>query len=129
MRHRWFLVRKHKYRKSIMNKYFDNKDEPQLDEPPQARWGTKVYEMVKDMDQVEFGKKKKKEEVPATQTRKRKWDRMEEGSTMFPSFLSRRSQFSSSTCRTGKHLIHHMPSTACTLRRMFSRARSVFSWT
>jgi hypothetical protein len=27
MRHRWFLVRKHKYMKSIMNKYFDNKDE------------------------------------------------------------------------------------------------------
>jgi hypothetical protein len=127
MRHRRFLVRKHKYRKSIMNKYFYNKDEPQLDEPPLARWGTKVYEMVKDMDLVEFGKKKKKEEVPATQTRKRKWDRMEEGSTMSPSFLSRRSQFSSSTCRTGKHLIHHMPSTACTLRRMFSRARSVFS--
>jgi hypothetical protein len=38
--------------------------------------------MVKDMDQVKFGKKK--EEVPATQTRKRKRDRMEEGSTNVP---------------------------------------------
>jgi hypothetical protein len=49
-RHRRFLVKKHRYRKSIMNKYFDNQDEPQLEEPAQTRWGTKVYDMVKDMD-------------------------------------------------------------------------------
>ena len=49
-RHRRFLVIKHRYRKSIMNKYFDNQDELQLEEPVQTRWGTKVYDMVKDMD-------------------------------------------------------------------------------
>jgi hypothetical protein len=37
-------------------------------------WGPKVYEMVKDMDQVEFGKKKKPPKEETKQTRKRKRD-------------------------------------------------------
>jgi hypothetical protein len=41
-----------------MIKYFDNQPEPQLDEPVWASYGEKVFVMVKDMDQVEFGKKK-----------------------------------------------------------------------
>jgi hypothetical protein len=58
-RHRRFLPAKHMYRKSNMNEYFDNQDEPQREPPVQTMWGPKVYEIVKDMDQVEFGKKKK----------------------------------------------------------------------
>ena len=61
-----------------MNKYFDNQDEPQRDQMTQTSWGTKVYEMVKDMDQVEFGKKKKPPKEGPKQTRKRKRDQTEE---------------------------------------------------
>ena len=32
-RHRRFLAKNHRYRRSIMNKYFDNQDEPQRDQP------------------------------------------------------------------------------------------------
>jgi hypothetical protein len=46
------LVKKHRYQKDTMIKYFDN-------EPVWASYGEKVFGMVKDMDQVEFGKKKK----------------------------------------------------------------------
>jgi hypothetical protein len=42
-----------------MVKYLDNQPEPQLDEPVRASYGEKVFGMVKDMDQVEFVKKKK----------------------------------------------------------------------
>jgi hypothetical protein len=42
-----------------MIKYFDNQLEPQLDELVWASYEEKVFGMVKDMDQVEFGKKKK----------------------------------------------------------------------
>jgi hypothetical protein len=31
-RHRWFLMKKHRYRIITVNKYFDNQAEPQLDE-------------------------------------------------------------------------------------------------
>jgi hypothetical protein len=56
-----------------MNQYFDNQDEPQHEPPAQTKWGPKVYVMVKDMDQIEFGKKKKKAPDEGTkQTRKRK---------------------------------------------------------
>jgi hypothetical protein len=58
-RHRRFLVKKHMYRKDTMIKYFDNQPEPQLDESVRASYGEKVFGTVKDMDQVEFGKKKK----------------------------------------------------------------------
>jgi hypothetical protein len=58
-RHMRFLVKKHKYRKDTMIKYFDNQLEPQLDELVWASYEEKVFGMVKDMDQVEFGKKKK----------------------------------------------------------------------
>ena len=33
MRHRRFLIKKHRYRNPTMNRYFDNQDEPQIDEP------------------------------------------------------------------------------------------------
>jgi hypothetical protein len=42
-----------------MVKYLDNQPKPQLDEPVRASYGEKVFGMVKDMDHVEFGKKKK----------------------------------------------------------------------
>ena len=64
-----------------MNKYFDNQDEPQLDEPAWTRYRKKVFSMVKDME-VEFGKKKKEKE--GTMTRKIKWDKMEEPSIAIP---------------------------------------------
>jgi len=53
MRHRRFLVRKHRYRTSTMNNYFDNKNEPQIDEPEKTRYGEKVFDMVKGIE-VEF---------------------------------------------------------------------------
>jgi hypothetical protein len=59
-RHKRFLVKKHRYGKDTMNKYFDNQTKPQLDEPKRTRFGEKVFGMVKDME-VEFRKKKKKE--------------------------------------------------------------------
>jgi hypothetical protein len=76
-RHRRFLVKKHRYRKDTMIKYFDNQPEPQLDEPERASYWEKVFGMVKDMDQVEFGKKKKEIEAGTT-IRKRKRDKKEE---------------------------------------------------
>jgi hypothetical protein len=76
MRHRRFLNKKHRYRAETMNKYFNNQDEPQLDEPERAKYGQKVFEMVNGIE-VEFGKKKKEE--AGTKTRKkRKRDKMEE---------------------------------------------------
>ena len=77
-----------------MNKYFDNQDEPETDEPKRMRYGQKVFDMVKGID-VEFRKKK---EEDGTKTRKRKWDKMEEPPVAL--FLSRSSRVSSSTCRT-----------------------------
>ena len=59
-----------------MNKYFDNQDEPQLDEPERTRYGQKVFDMVKGID-IEF-RKKKKEEDGTTTRKKRKRDKMEE---------------------------------------------------
>jgi hypothetical protein len=79
-RHRRFLFMKHKYRKDTMNKYFDNKAEPRLDEPEWTRYGEKVFDMVKDME-VKFRKKK---EIEGTTIRKRKWDKMEEPSVAVP---------------------------------------------
>jgi hypothetical protein len=69
MRHKKFLVRGHRYRSAVMNKYFNNKDEPQIDEPEKTRYGQKVFDMVKGID-VEF--KKKKKEKDGTTIRKRK---------------------------------------------------------
>jgi hypothetical protein len=80
-RNRQFLVKKHRYRKDTMNKYFDNQAEPQLHEPERTRYGEKVFGMVKDME-VEFGKKKK--ETEGTTTRKRKRDKMEEPYVVVP---------------------------------------------
>jgi len=61
----------------MMNKYFDNQEEPKTDEPKRMRYGQKVFDMVKGID-VEFGKKKKKEEDRTTTRMKRKRDKMEE---------------------------------------------------
>jgi hypothetical protein len=59
----------------MLNKYFDNQEEPQLDEPKRTRYGQKVFDLVKGID-VEFKKKKKEED--GTMTRKnRKQDKME----------------------------------------------------
>ena len=60
----------------MMNKYFDNQEEPETDEPKRMRYGQKVFDIVKGID-IEFRKKKKKEE-DGTTTRKRKQDKMEE---------------------------------------------------
>jgi hypothetical protein len=60
-RHMRFLVKKHRYQKDTMIKYFDNQLEPQLDEPEHTSYGEKVFGMVKDMDQVEFGKKEERD--------------------------------------------------------------------
>ena len=43
MRHRRFLVKKHRYRAATMNKYFDNQEEPETDEPERTRYGQKVF--------------------------------------------------------------------------------------
>ena len=75
MRHRQFLIKKHRYRAATMNKYFDNQDEPQLDEPKRTSCRQKVFSMVKGID-VEFRKKKKEED--GTMIRKRQRDKMEE---------------------------------------------------
>jgi hypothetical protein len=40
-RHRRFLPAKHRYRKSSMNEYFNNQDEPQREPPAQTMWGAK----------------------------------------------------------------------------------------
>ena len=39
MRHRRFLIKKHRYRAATMNTYFDNQDEPQINEPERTRYG------------------------------------------------------------------------------------------
>jgi hypothetical protein len=83
-RHRRFLVKKHRYRRSVMNEYFDNQEELQCEQLEPTIWGPKVYEMVKDMDQVEFGKKKEPLEEGTHQTRKRKRDKMEEAPPVVP---------------------------------------------
>jgi hypothetical protein len=67
----------HRYRKDT-----DNQPEPQLDEPELTSYGEKVFGMVKDMDQVEFGKKKK--ETVGTIARKKKRDKTEEPSAAVP---------------------------------------------
>jgi hypothetical protein len=97
MRHRRFLVKKHRYRVATMNKYFDNQEEPETNEPERTRYGQKVFDMVKGI-YVEFEKKKKKEEDGTTTRKKRKRDKMEE--PPIAPFLSRSSCVSSSTCRT-----------------------------
>jgi hypothetical protein len=38
-RHKWFLIKGHRYRTITMNKYFDNQDEPQLEEPARTSTG------------------------------------------------------------------------------------------
>ena len=53
-RHRRFLVKKHRYQKDTMNKYFDNQAKLQLDEPKGTRYREEVFSMVKDME-VECG--------------------------------------------------------------------------
>ena len=71
MGHRRFLVPKHRYRDPGMNKFFDGKDEPETDEPKSISYGQKVSEMVKDLNNVEFGKKKKEDDGPKPRKRKR----------------------------------------------------------
>lgn len=66
----------------MMNRYFNNNDEPQLDEPEKTKYGEKVFDMVKDMDQVEFGKKKKNDGI--TIGKKRKRGEMEKPSVFVP---------------------------------------------
>jgi hypothetical protein len=61
MRHKRFLIKKHRYRATTMNMYFDNLDEPQIDKLERMRYGQKVFDMVKGID-IEFGKKKKEED-------------------------------------------------------------------
>lgn len=79
--HKRFLVKKHRCRRDTMIKYFDNQPEPQLDEPKHTSYGKRVFTMVKDMNEAEFGKKKKDTEGT---TRKRKRDNKEEPSVIVP---------------------------------------------
>jgi len=76
MRHRRFLIKKHRYRAAMMNKYFDDQNETQIDEPKRTRYGQKVFDMVQGID-IEFGKKKKEEDGTTTR-KKRKRGKMEE---------------------------------------------------
>ena len=64
-----------------MNKYFDNKDEPQTAKPTQEkmRYGERVFGMVKDIE-VKFRKNKKE----GNMTRKRKLDKIEEPPIIVP---------------------------------------------
>ena len=77
LRHRRFLCRKHRYRKPALNEWFDNKEEPQADEPERTSYGAKVFDMVKDIE-IQFGKKKKQEDRATNKTKKRKRDQLEE---------------------------------------------------
>ena len=43
MRHRRFLIKKHRYQVATMNKYFDNQEESETDEPKRMRYGQKVF--------------------------------------------------------------------------------------
>jgi hypothetical protein len=74
--YRRFLNKKHRYQEEMMNKYFDNQNEHQLDEPERTMYGQKVFEMVNGIE-VEFGKKKKEEDGTKTR-KKRKRDKMED---------------------------------------------------
>jgi hypothetical protein len=60
----------------MMNKYFDNQEEPETDEPKRTRYRQKVFNMVKGID-VEFGKKNKEKDGTMIR-KKRKQDKMEE---------------------------------------------------
>ena len=61
-----------------MNKFFDNKTEPQTDEPEKTCYGHKVFDMVNGINVV-FGKKKKKAKEDGTkEKKKRKRKQMEE---------------------------------------------------
>ena len=60
-----------------MNLFFDNKPEPQTDEPEKTSYGQKVFDMVNGIN-VEFEKKKKAKEDRITTRKKRKRDQMEE---------------------------------------------------
>ena len=50
MRHRRFLSKKHRYRHTSMNQFFDKEDKPQTDEPEKTSYGQKVFEMVKGIN-------------------------------------------------------------------------------
>ena len=78
----------------MMNTYFGNQDEPQIDEPKRTRYEQKVFDMVHGID-VEFRKNKKQEDGTMTR-KKRKQDKMEETSVAPVSFNN--SRVSSSTC-------------------------------
>ena len=60
-----------------MNQFFDNKPEPQTDEPEKMSYGQKVFNMVNGIN-VEFGKKKKAKEDGTKERKKRKQEQMEE---------------------------------------------------
>ena len=60
-----------------MNQFFDNKTEPQTDEPEKTCYGHKVFDMVNGINIV-FGKKKKAKEDGTEEKKKRKQEQMEE---------------------------------------------------
>ena len=60
-----------------MNQFFDNKPEPQTDEPEKTSYGQKVFDMVNGIN-VEFEKKKKAKEDGTKERKKRKQEQMEE---------------------------------------------------
>ena len=88
MMHRPFLIKKHRYRAATVNKYFNNQNEPQIDEPERTRYGQKVFDMVQGID-IEF-EKKKKEEYGTMTRKKRKRDNMEESPIATASASSRK---------------------------------------
>ena len=86
MRHRRFLNKKHRYRQPSMNQFFDNKPEPQTDEPEKMSYGQKVFNMVNGIN-VEFGKKKKAKEDGTKERKKRKREQMRRSNHLSTQFL------------------------------------------
>jgi hypothetical protein len=103
-RHRWFLVKKHRYRRSVMNEYFDNQEEPQCEQPKPTSWGQRCMRWSRT-----WIKSSSKRRRRSHQKRGHNRQGSESGTRrrkhllLSPPFLSRRSQFSSSTCLTRKH--------------------------
>ena len=69
-----------------MNQFFDNKPEPQTDEPEKMSYGQKVFDMVNGIN-VEFGKKKKAKEDGTKERKKRKREQMRRSNHLSTQFL------------------------------------------
>jgi hypothetical protein len=86
-----------------MNPYFDNQDEPQIEEPERMGYRQKVFDMVKGIN-VEFGKRRKKRKIGRRSQGRREsgMQQRKKQSLPRPPFHSRSNCVSSSSCCTGK---------------------------